>query len=111
MKPTDIDTPEDSAKRAPEVLDTATCSARRRRIEELLKNAVDLETIGNCYNLEMAGRLRKEAKELRKENELERLNRGLQDIYDRVSGKRGNTKWVLGHLENLLAGREYNEWE
>lgn len=42
--------------------------------------------------------------------EADRLKRGLQDIHDRASGKRGNPKWIVGHLENLLAGREYDVW-
>ena len=43
--------------------------------------------------------------------EVDRLKRGLQDIHDRASGKRGNPKWIVGHIENLLAGREYDVWD
>lgn len=47
---------------------------------------------------------------LNEQKETKRLKDGLEDILDRVSGKRGNKKWVKGHLENLAAGREYNQW-
>ena len=42
--------------------------------------------------------------------EIERLKNGLEDVHSRVSGKRGNPKWVLPHLENLLAGRDYDNF-
>ncbi len=49
-------------------------------------------------------------KELDLMREVNRLKKGLEDVHDRVSGKRGNPKWIEGHLENLLAGRYHDEW-
>lgn len=44
-------------------------------------------------------------------DDVERLTKGLQDIHNRLTGKGGNRKWVVGHIENLLAGRKHWEWE
>jgi hypothetical protein len=44
-------------------------------------------------------------------DDVKRLTEGLKDTHDRLTGKRGNPKWVVGHIENLLAGRNHWEWE
>ena len=44
-------------------------------------------------------------------DDVERLTEGLKDIHNRLTGKGGNPKWVVDHIENLLAGRKYWEWE
>lgn len=62
-----------------------------------------------CVLISQRDNARNEADHFKKEKK--RLEKGVQDVYNRESGKGGNTKWTVEHLENLLEGREYNKFK